>query len=405
MKRFILSGLFFYVGLVALRADSYFAVRVFGDPMEPGNAKSAAMGGAGVADYHPEGPRRILSLTAANVGTSQMWSESAAQTRLADESRFRLENVSLVLPFKKRKWEWRLFAAPVMDFNARSSYRIYNSTGLPAGENRFTGSGEILKLGSGISVPLGSKLSVKLNAYQLIGRETLRFGKYPLNGAPSLDVKETARYRGFSGEVGVRWRPSASLNVGAVYRPAVAVERSFQLADSPVGEGKSSGEQWQLPSQGILGFNFHPNDGKTVELAVDVKHVFWQQAAVNGKIPSGVAALKPIFREVISSTGTAAISSLRLRDVTEVGVGVNQRLGEKWSLQYGFHYAPFYADRRAETTRFSLGAGYRPDERWHWFLAGSIAKRDFIGDGIFYPAGWRVDEAVRRICLTVERSW
>jgi len=414
----------FLLSASTLWAGTYPGIRDGGDPVAGTGARSVAMGSTGLAgDFFrnpavaPEG-RGGVRFGAGPVFLTEKSAETTA-TRFNDNGRF--EITQLGVSWAGEKAWMGLSAAPAADFHYNDVVTLYDNTGLPASRSELKDAGALWGFAPGAGFRWGAA-SFGVSVDMWTGRESLSARRYDFGTGTTLSLREDARYTGLVARVGAAVRLGEKARAGFAFRPPSRLRRSYDLSSAAAplsnagtaasaaapARGRSGADRWTTPPSWGLGFVYRaPGDFPTT-LAAEVEQTFWPRFRRNGKRVDGTDQTKPLFEELAAQAelfGGGAPAPRRFHDVTEIRLGVEHALSADWSLRYGFRHAPAAYDPGVEGTFFALGAGWRASPRWRLSLAGEWGKRDYVGDGVFFPAAHRRDETFRRLLIGVEAGW
>jgi long-subunit fatty acid transport protein len=332
------------------------------------------------------------------------------ETRFRSNTVFQVNELTLALPLKPGRFWAGLSASPRLDFHYEAENRVYNSSGAVKTLSRTGDGGALWAVTPSVAAAFTENFSLGLSYDFLFGSEKLSVFQVDTStsGGFTGDLRESADYRGGALRGGLRWRATEKIALGFAYQPAYRLARDYDFVNSTSPASSRSGsDKWDMPAQWSAGFSYRPGDEHDTELVAEIRQTDWSSTKINGRPVNGEAFTKPILRETgtLGLFGLPAPSARFYSDVTELHVGVEHGVTPQWAVRYGFYTVPFFADRGVESTFFTLGAGYDPDETWSWSAAAEFGKRDYKGENLLFPATRRADETFRRILLSGRMRW
>ena len=190
---------------------------------------------------------------------------------------------------------------------------------------------------------------------------------YPVDSVEE-DVSSSAEYNDATGTrftLGVLFERFHRVDVAAVYRAPFSLEGEHKT--SAVGSEESSTRDFRYDYPGVLalGLEYHPRNLLTTTVSCDVEYARWSDFREH------VPALRGVTEEVDPG----------LDDTLVYRLGVEHGFFDRSFARFGFSYQPSYADEKNTTAAFSIGlgldvAGVRVD------IGGQVGLREYdIEDG------------------------
>lgn len=165
--------------------------------------------------------------------------------------------------------------------------------------------------------------------------------------------------------LGVVYERLHRVDVAAVYRAPFSLEGDYKMRAAG-SEDYSKGEiQYDYPGVIALGLEYHPRNLMTTTVSCDVEYARWSDFREH--VPVSRAATEEFDPE--------------LDDTLVYRLGVEHGFFDTSFLRFGFMYKPSYADEKNTTAAFSVGlgvdvAGVRVD------IGGQVGLREYdIEDG------------------------
>ena len=156
---------------------------------------------------------------------------------------------------------------------------------------------------------------------------------YPSSDA---DTESTESYDEVSGTqftLGVLVEALHRVDVALVYRSAFDLEGDYSLLPDGAEEATEGGFTYEYPDAVAVGFEYHPRNEIMTTLSFDVEYTRWSE-----------------FED-------SMVDGVELDDTIEYRVGVEHQFYNKSHARFGFAYQPAYFDERTTRTAFSGGLG------------------------------------------------
>ena len=353
-------------------AQSLFADRGLGYPLQPLDPRARGLGGVGLGlpgvSLSLVNPAGIAGVPApAFVATFQSdWLTSRLPGGATDAATARFPLLHAAFPVNER-WAASVGYGGVLD--RHSAVEVSDSL-VVAGQNvgvtdRFVSQGGVARLRLGASYSAGERLAVGAAAdlFTGVARDTVSrvFGREA--GISPSSVGADWTYRGVGGSLGVRWTPTAALNLAAAVSGGGTLEaRPGEGADSTV-----TGRSYSIPLMLHAGASGRVSPGALV--------------ALSGEWAGWSASDAELLRAGGARDSWSVAGGVEWDDPAQEGrASFPLRLGARWSA------LPFRWGTAAEANEFPLeraltaGVGAR--------LAGGAALADLAGE-----RGWRGGEA------------
>ncbi|MBI4063123.1 MAG: hypothetical protein HY401_02360 [Elusimicrobia bacterium] len=308
-------------------------------------------------------------------------------------------------PFSARALWIKLRASGIIEEKFSQQRALY-AAGQPAGQYRWQDSRKMPIVRYELKFFVTPKTAANLSFNHIRGERNLELDRYDADGSSAWTLREKAKFEGWATGVDFYQRIARGW-VWALGFSAPADLRAghhqlvYQSTQSALAQGELLlPSRFRLPPVLRTGFIFSQAQRK---FWAEAHWIYFSQSRADGR-PAGEAGGGFLWDTGLfqrNFLGNASIEFPNYRDVLGLDFGFENTVAERWRLFLTSRFWTHYADARVLTPAFSLGMELNVTKSLRLGAGGTLERRDYFGDGLFWPKDQRLDETSFKMILNL----